>query len=366
MNTPQEDTNWQIFRELLQGYKTMGSVKARTLLASYMKQHDSQRPSLIGSCMLGMAARVSETYADFKFPKFLEAWGYDRCLRPQDLKRETGKDGRQYLSLKERVDRALQSYMLHHPDENDGGCDAIASMYAVKVFEKDVNGRKRRYVKLVGGNGTEFIADSHQFPCKPWEICGRMFDVLTRTSKQGNARATDVVVSHKRVEDIFPTKTGYIDYIDESHGHIHVYDAESRHFVAEKKAAGSGLRVAAGCFVSFCPIIIEGDRFKSAAIISMMDSRRGRETFGTYKAKVEYVNTQNAYFRYTIETEPKPTPEGIITPSGFASTASLPDEVKRQITVGAHVSLLLFLKRGKDGKKHNLVAQVSTESGNKV
>lgn len=356
-NTP-EDTKWQIFHELQQNYKTMGSVKARTLLAAYMKQHDARRPSLVGSCMLGMSIKVSETYADFKLPKFLEAWGYDRCLRPQDLQRETGKDGRQYLSLKERVDRALQSYLLHHPDENDGSCSAIASMYAVKVFEKEVNGRKRRYVKLVGGNNTEFIADSHQFPCKFWEVSGRVFDVLTRTSKQGNDRAADIVVSRKRVEEIFPTETGYVDYIDESHGHIHVYDALSRHFVAETKSVSPDIRVQAGCFVSFCPIIIEGDRFKSAAIISVVDGQAGIEAFGTYMAKVEYVNVQEAYFRYAIETEIKPTHEGTVTPTGFASMASLPDDLKSRIAVGLRVRLLLFLKRGKDGKKHNYVAQV--------
>ena len=362
MNTPQDDTNWQIFRELQQGYKTMGSVKARTLLATYMKQHDAHHPSLIASCMLSMAVRVSETYADFKFPKFLEAWGYDHCLRPQDLQRETGKDGRQYLSLKERVDRTLQSYLLHHPDENKGGCDAIASMYAVKIFEKEVNGRRSRYVKLVGGNGSSFIADTHQFPCQPWEICGRMFDVLTRTSKQGNERAADIVMSHKRVEEIFPTETGYVEYIDEKHGHIHVYDAQSRHFVAEKKSVNPGIKIETGCFVSFCPIIIAGDRFKSAAVTSVMDRLQGLKTFGTYKAKVEYVNTQEAYFRYTIETDIPPTPEGVITPSGFASMASLPEDAKNHITTGAHVHLLLFLKRGKDGEKHNFVAQVYTES----
>ena len=358
-NTP-EDANWQIFHELQQNYKTMGSVKARTLLAAYMKQHDARRPSLIGSCMLSVATRISETYSDFKFPKFLKAWGYDSCLRPQDLQRETGKDGRQYLSLKERVDRALQSYLLHHPDENAEGCEAISSMYAVKVFEKEVRGRKCRYVKLVGGNGTEFIADSHQFPCKPWEISGRMFDVLTRTSKQGNERAADIVVSRKRVKEIFPTETGYIDYIDESHGHIHVYDALSRHFVAEKKSISPGIRVQAGDFVRFCPIIIEGDRFKSAAITSVMDRQQGLEAYGTYEATVEYVNTQEAYFRYTIKTEIKPTPEGEITQTGFASMSSLPEYAKHQIAVGTSVRLLLFLKRGKDREKHNYVAQVYT------
>ena len=200
--THPDDTNWKIFRYLQNNYKTMGAVTARTLLAAYMKLH-VKRMSLIDSCMLGMAVNISETYSDFKLPKFLEAWGYDQFLRPQDLQRQTGKDGRQYLSLKERVERALQSYRLHHPEESDGECEGVVSMYAAKVFEKEKDGRKRRYVKLVATNGSELIADSHQFPCRPWEISGRMFDVLTRVSKQGNERVSDIVASRKHVDEVF-------------------------------------------------------------------------------------------------------------------------------------------------------------------
>ena len=112
-----DDTNWKIYRYLQNNYKTIGSVTARTLLAAYMKLH-VKRMSLVDSCMLGMAVKISETYGDFKLSKFLEAWGYDSCLRAQDLQRQTGKDGRQYLSLKERVERALQSYRLHHQTQN--------------------------------------------------------------------------------------------------------------------------------------------------------------------------------------------------------------------------------------------------------
>ena len=79
-----DDTNWKIYRYLQNNYKTIGSVTARTLLAAYMKLH-VKRMSLVDSCMLGMAVKISETYGDFKLSKFLEAWGYDSCLRAQDL-----------------------------------------------------------------------------------------------------------------------------------------------------------------------------------------------------------------------------------------------------------------------------------------
>ena len=351
-----DDTNWKIFRYLQNNYKTMGAVTARTLLAAYMKLH-VKRMSLIDSCMLGMAVKVSETYDDFKLPKFLEAWGYDQFLRPQDLQRQTGKDGRQYLSLKERVERALQSYRLHHPEESDGECEGVVSMYAAKVFEKEKDGRKRRYVKLVATNGSELIADSHQFPCRPWEINGRMFDVLTRVSKQGNERVSDIVASMKRVDEVFSVEVGFVEFIDESHGHIHVYDSQSRHFVAEKSAC-SALKISVGNYVRFCPIIANGDHFKSAAILNVMDKYEGRKAFGIYEAKVEYANVKDRYIRYSIESAIRYTPEGNIIKAGFASTANLPEDVRNGMVQGSHVHLVLFLKRGKDGMKHNYVAEV--------
>lgn len=354
--THPDDTNWKIFRYLQHNYKTMESVTARTLLAAYMKLH-VKRMSLIDSCMLGMAVNISETYSDFKLPKFLEAWGYDQFLRPQDLQRQTGKDGRQYLSLKERVERALQSYRLHHPEESDGECEGVVSMYAAKVFEKEKDGRKRRYVKLVATNGSELIADSHQFPCRPWEISGRMFDVLTRVSKQGNERVSDIVASRKHVDEVFSVEVGFVEFIDESHGHIHVYDSQSRHFVADKSAC-SALKISVGNYVRFCPIIANGDHFKSAAIVSVMDKYEGRKAFGIYEAKVEYANVKDRYIRYSIESAIRYTPEGNIIKAGFASTANLPEDVRNGMVQGSHVHLVLFLKRGKDGMKRNYVAEV--------
>ena len=351
-----DDTNWKIYRYLQNNYKTIGSVTARTLLAAYMKLH-VKRMSLVDSCMLGMAVKISETYGDFKLSKFLEAWGYDSCLRAQDLQRQTGKDGRQYLSLKERVERALQSYRLHHPEECNGECEGIVSMYAAKVFEKEINGRKLRYVKLVATNGSELIADSHQFPCRPWEISGRIFNVLTRVSKQGYERVSEIVASAKRVDEAFSAEVGFVEFIDESHGHIHVYDSQSRHFVADK-SAHTALKISVGNYVRFCPIIANGDHFKSAAIVSVMDKYEGRKAFGIYEAKVEYANVKDRYIRYSLESAIRYTPEGNIIKAGFASTANLPEDVRNGMVQGSHVHLVLFLKRGKDGMKHNYVADI--------
>ena len=353
------ETNWAIYRYLQRNYKTTGSVIARTLLSAYMKLR-TQQPSLLNSCMLGIAVKISEQYADFRFPRFLEAWGYDGCLRDEDRQRQMGRDGRQYLALQERVDRALQSYRLHHPEEGREGCADIASMYAAAVFDKEQNGRRRCFVKLVAPNGTAFVADSHQFPCRPYEILGRVFDVLAHVSKQGSERASEIVVSASRVEEIFTSTVGFVDGIDEGHGHIHVYDSLSRHFVADKAALSVALRgsIVKGCFVRFCPIIAQGDHFKSAHVVGIMEKYKGREAFGIYTARVTYVNQKDCYLHYSIESAIPETNEGIIAKEGFASMQNMPEDVRCQIAPDQHVRLTLYLKRGKDGVKRNYVADV--------
>ena len=356
-----DETQWAIYRYLKENYKNEGSVMSRTLLAAYMKLHVNE-PSLINSLMLGIATKVSEVYPDFRFPQFLKAWGYKGNLRNQDKERQTGKDGRTYLALVERVDRALQSYLLHHPEEEREDCNLIVSMYAVKVFEKISDGKKRRYVKLVAANGSEFIADSHQFPCKPWEICGHMFDVLTRVSRQGKERVSEIVVSKKRVDEVFSTQVGYVDGIDESHNHVHIYNAQSQHFVAEKSTLStqpSIQNISNGSFVLFCPIIANGDHFKSAAIIRILNKDEGRKAFGMYEAEITFVNRQEQFILYAITQDIRPTNEGTISKEGFATIAAISNEDKQKIAVGKHVWLLLFLKRGKEGTKRNHVAEIS-------
>ena len=354
-----EETQWVIFRYLKAHYATMGSVEARTLLAAYIKLHTRQ-PSLLNSCMLGLALKMVEVYPDFRLPQFLQAWGYDECLRDDDHQPQAGKDGRRYLSLRERVERAMASYLLHHPEENRDQCGAIVSMYAVKIFEKEQHGRRRKFVKLVAPNGVGMVADSHQFPCKPWEIAGRLFDVLTRVSKEGHVRAVEIVASDKRVEEVFASEPGYIDGIDLEHDHVHVFDVWSRHFVADRATVRlQGL--ACGRFVRFCPVIAQNDPFKSAAIIEMLPHEEGLEVFGTYDAIVVSVNRELKSWKYalaTVQPSQQLTQAALsLRREGYASLSVLPESRKATLAPGQPVRLVLFLKRGMDGIKHNHVPQ---------
>lgn len=350
------DTAWDIYHYLKDNYKEAGSQQVRTLLATYMKIHVT-KPSVIHSRMLGLAVKISEMYDDFRFPQFLQMWGYANNLRTEDCQRQPGKGGRMYLSLKERVERRLKSYALHHQDVCALEVDGIKTMYAVKVSEHSVNGRRQYFVRLVASDGMTLSADSHLFPCKPWEIQGKLFDVLIRTSRQGKDRVEEVVLSQKMVGDIFHIVVGYVENVDESHGHYHIYDQLSRHFVAEKPVQ----ELKGGDFVEFAPIIPAEDKFKSAAVQRVLSHDEGLKAFGTYSAVVTYVNPTEGYLRYRITSQIAETPEGIVATKGFAPLAIVADEKRRStMAVGDNIRLLLFLKRGKDGMKRNHVEEIHT------
>ncbi len=345
------DTAWNIYRYLNQNYKELGSTESRVLLNSFLKI-PLARPSLVHSCILGLALKLCDVFDDFRLPAFLQVWGYPQCLRPEDRERQTNAEGRSFLSLAERAERTLNHYMLHHANERPATdeASAILPMQAVKVFETQTDGRKRKSVKLVGPKGEELLADSHAFPCKPWEIVGKLFDVLIRYSKEGNPRVDEVVVSQQSVGDVFPPVVGYVDRFDGQHGHFHIFDSLSRHFVAENPR----LKPTVGSFVMFSPIVPAVDKFKSAVVTQLLTPDQGQQAFGLLSATVSYVNQEKGYFYYKLTENPPTTPEGTITLEGSAQLSLSPVSLR----VGQLVRLLLFLKRGKDGAKHNYVASI--------
>lgn len=348
------DAAWNICRYLNDNLRQLDSHQARSLLAICINLPVG-RPSQVYSFMLSIAVKMSAQFSDFNLPKFLQMWGYEQNLRPEDRQRQHGSDGRTYPALSDKVEKARQQYALrHHTGETLPGCE-ILQMYAVKVFERAAGTRKLRLVRLVAPSGEELSAEASLFPCRPYEIQGRLFDVLTRLSKQGNKRAAEIVLSYRRIEDAFPVVAGYVDGIDESRGHYHVYDALSRHFVAEKPRQA----VRSGDFVEFSPIIPRADNFKSAAVIRTLSPAEGSEKFGLLDAEVTYLNTVDGYLRYRLTAAPAPTDEGTVSAEGFAPLASVAGkQLLESLSVGSRLRLLLFLKRGKDGEKRNHVARI--------
>lgn len=367
-------TGWDIYRYMKQNLADMApepinSEQARGLMACYIKI-PMDRPSLLHSLMLGLALKMADKFIDFKLPTFLQLWSWPDMLRPEDKERQTSKDGKTFLSLQEKTERALQHYMLHHSEEREitEEKNGILTMAATKIFETTTNtthdGKttRRRTVKLIGPHGEEILANSHLFPCKPWEIMGKLFDVLIRSSKDGNWRAAGIAFSKKSVEEVFPPTIGFIDSFDEKHNHFHIFDNLSRHFVAENPPA----KIRVGEFIRFSPIIPQEDKFKSAIVIHPISYEEGVKSWGILDAMVKFVEESKGFFYYHITSPLPQTPEGIYTQEASAKLSCLVNnyhnrsgnkEETGKIAIGDRIQLLIFLKRSKDGLKHNYVAQ---------
>lgn len=382
-NNNPTDTAWNIYYYMKAHVQSetdaLSSQEARSLLTIYMKIMQPC-PSRLHSCMLSIAVKMADAYPDFRFSAFLTMWGARNLLK-EDCERMPAKDGKTYPSLLERVTKAYLHYTLLHPDERTDmdfrrvisaealrmGFQPVKYMLATKMFESEVNGRKVRSVKLIAGDGAELLADFHVFRMKPWEIEGRMFAVLPRVSKEetdgqgnvikgGNMRVGELALSDKLVSEYFPVVAGYVDGIDAQHGHIHVFDAGSRHFVADAKKCR--LRVQVGQFVSFSPIIPKYDKFKSAIIHQVYTEEDGIQAFGTHAAKVTYVDKEKGYAAWEFIDGTVLQETGIPEPSfksGYlhaSNDGSLPE-------VGTEMQLIVFLRRGKDKQKRPYVVKKS-------
>ncbi|MCF0198184.1 MAG: hypothetical protein HUK02_02525 [Bacteroidaceae bacterium] len=357
LNNAQEHTNekaWSIYRYLAANVGDgLSSDIARQLLLTYTRLNTT-RPSLLHSLFLGMALRMAKQYTDFRLPGFLAVWDLSN-LRPEDEQQKTAANGTSFPSLAENLTHAILKFRLQHPEEvYDAKVLAVAGKYAprlgyrpiqhmvaVKVFEKVVRGRKHRFVKLIGPQGDEVLADSHVMGCSPWEIQNQLFDVLIRTSKKSDSlRAVAAKLSTQDIEKHFPVTIGFVDGYDDRHGHFHIFDAQSRHFVATTPE----IRPEVGTYVWFCPVIPAEDPFKSAIITRRENSIEGRQAFGLMTATVTFINKEKGFFRYQIDEER----------GGFGLLKLSP----RPLAQGDEIRIIAFLRRGKDGEKRLHLAEI--------
>lgn len=345
------DALWQIYWYLKSMIGKEPSINVRMLLTMYMYMREKQ-PTVLNSLMLGLAVKCSVVYGDFNFARFLKIWRYPSLLRDED--RQPGKNphGKPFLSLQQRTDRALQVYMLHHPAERIEQTEWIRPMLAARFVVKEIKGRKHTFVILVDTENRSLLADCRQLPCRINEIQGKLFDVLIRTSTLGVERVDEIVLSNKQPADIFPLVTGYVKGFDEKRVQYHIYDAQSRHFVAERPT----IPLTNGSYVLFIPFIPVDDNFKMAVIQGCLSKEEGRLSFGQMPATVLFVNKEKGYLKYRLDYLPETTPEGVYTFEGYADLSAFESDTPiSTVNVGDRLELTLFLKRGKDGVKRNFV-----------
>ncbi|MDO4948637.1 MAG: hypothetical protein Q4E55_00480 [Bacteroidales bacterium] len=376
MNTQQHLQGWDMLRKLNDGIGKLPSKELRRILASYMATNP-QGPSKLHSAMLSVATRMATMYSDFHFVPFLNTWGL-KNFREEDGEADIDASGKRFPSLLERLAKAYVYSLMLHPDERlASDAEAVLAplirrrgfslpqpcvpMITTRIFTSEVRGRKITFVCLVAADGTEVATEVHTLTafCRmPYaDIPNRLFRVLLRTvcneSGQTSYKVESAILESRPISDFFPLSIGYVEHFDAGHDHIHIFDNHSRHFVAVK----SDIHPSVGQYVGFVPLIPRNSRFKSAIIYKVYSHEEGTQLFGCRMARITRVSASPQYCAWELIDGTPLVEEGTPEPSftmGYLSEQLLQ---ARQIVppVGSDVGLIVFLKRGKDGKKRPYV-----------
>ena len=386
-DTPQA-RGWQLVREsnIILKQPPSQLIRVRQNLAEYFGL-GLQAPSSLHSAILSVATSLAMRSADFHLVPFLDMWDISN-LRPEDSQSHTDESGRRIPSLVERMAKAYAYALLFHPDEHLAADlentlfpllrqkgflgtpgPTIVPLLATGIIRKQTNGRKTTFVTLISPRGNELVTEIHKLTAfkslRHDLIPGTMFDTLLRsTGDASKVRIEAAVVSRHIKERFFPQTIGYVEHIDTVHNHIHIYDRGSRHMVAEQ----SMLRPRVGDYVRLTPIIPRSSNFKTALIESILQPGKGLQApapqaFGIRQAKVTYVDTQKGYAAWEL----LPDASGNITPiveTGTTSPACTQGYIHQSLAqtlgkplpdAGAIISIVAFLKRGKDKVKRPYV-----------
>ena len=371
---------WIIAKAVNGHAEELGGLMCRQLLADVM-QLPIERPSALFSSILWAAVKISGLFPDFHFVRFLNLWDPTRNLRPEDRLEGKSADGKVYLSLEERMTRAVFTSQLLWPEDqlsfslpNTFGYHGIVPMIVSKVSLSEVDGRKLYFAHLFAADGMEIVAESHLLRRHPLVVSekrhyvnvGQIYNVVLRDKKEGaGCRVVDGILSQKSAKEQFPVSVGFVDGIDEGHGHIHVFDADSRHYVSFIQKYS---KIERGSLVEFVPRIPRDSNFKSAVILPTSKSREQLAVqFPLREIVIKKIDEEKQYCAWELvdksnplleKLSPKLQAEGAISSFATFGYMNLPDAQRMLsgLSVGMKVKAIIYLRRGKDGNKRPYVA----------
>lgn len=374
------DRAWEIVKQLNSEVKTLGSSVARQLLAEGLR-HTAERPSKLHSALLGSAVKVAENYCEFRFIAFLTFWNLGN-LRPEDHERTKSQDGKSFPSLADRVCRTFVNDRLLHPDDalpedqfailqpllEERGLLPVQHMVVTRIKEAtNQQGRKFRFVTLVSPTGRQVECVANQLQPSPlhplpegkrhYVNIGQLYDVQLRGDKLHAA-----YLSSKKAEDYFSTAVGYVEHIDTEHGHIHLYDSLSRHFVAPVLRFSKEQE---GDLVRFIPVMPRDSMFKTAVNLTRATLDEAFAEGLVREIKVTSVNEAKHYASWELTDPSRPLTEqlsyyqisqGQVSPSFTTGYLNLTDELS--LASSLTLKAIVYLKRGKDLQKRPHVARI--------
>lgn len=386
---------WIIVKALNAEAETLGSDLCRQLLADYIKL-PLKRPSRLHSAILSAAVKVAHFYPEFRFVPFLRLWDLQN-LRPEDNEPVLGQlpaDGVServsHPSLISRVAKAYSHARLLRPSEDldalQLGClhPALVQkgylpsqpMLVSRLKEATTkDGRKLRFATLSTADSREVecvasLLQPHPlFPLlegkRHYANVGQIYDVQLRQKPDSSEPSViEAYLSQSKAVDVFPSVIGYIESIDAQHGHMHIYDGFSRHFVASVQRFS---RETAGQFVRFVPVVPVSSRFKSAIILGVVPIPEPSSEGIVRTIHITATNTQKGYASWQL-TEPSVPIVEALSPLQVSNGETSPSFIQGYLTLAAppaHISarniaplmpdtehnVIIYLRRSKDGQK---------------
>lgn len=377
----------------------MSPQLARQLLADYFKL-DIDHPSKTHTDILRAALVLQRATHDFHFVPFLLLWNLDN-LRESDFTPHFTSEGDIIPSMSMRIAHAYAHSLLLRPDEQlpesqlrhifpDLRSHGLGiSTFVVTNLRTDRGNPQRTLATLVDSQGREFSLSTEYLTLHPLIAksgqthqvrIGELYDCVFRFrdvkpsamyDNRGNVKPKSLMLDYgylstKSIADVFATTVGYVQYIDLAHGHIHVYDSSSRHFVARM----DGIDCAAGDFFVFVPVVPLQNRFKSAILLRRLQYEQGAEAFGQRQIQITNIDSERNQARWILLDPANPIVEAGTSSPAFVDGVLWLDQFEQQglniPSVGAIYAAVVFLKRGKDGRKYpflaSLIAQKSISS----
>lgn len=371
-----------------QHMEDMGSVLCRQLLADVLRMN-VQRPSSIYTAILAMAIKVAKRYPEFHFITFLNMWGGADTLREEDYQPVRLKDGDVIPPIADRVVRAMLTAQIVRMDEKPAfvpkqwfGYRPVTCMIVTKVTKAEVGRCPVYFAQLVSPDGIEVTAETHSLHTNPltpsdkrhYVNVGQVYNVVLRDKRDGDGcRLVDGVLALQAMQlqtsqTGFSCISGYVDSIDRQHGHIHIYDGQSRHFVSSGQpfvSAGEGQ------FVRFVPVIPKRNGFKTAIIVppSAGENTAASLTaaFPPRRIRITSINTVKQYAAWQLVDASVPIKETLTdyqtshgeTPVSFTSGFMDLGRAKQQVPdigIGREMDAIIYLRRGVDKQKRPYVA----------
>lgn len=359
-----------------------------------------------------------------------------QATSPQSSLSSSSSLTKSFPSLAEKTARALAHSLLLHP-EDDLTADLVPLLqsagYQVRSSSSSLSlshpllvtrikeavskeGRKYTFVTLTSPEGLEVETTSHSLQPSPlhplpegklhYVNIGQLYDCLLKTkatvpadSSAGNKATvpagspsdnnatlspcaqrrvaeyhlTEAVLSKCAPTEVFPTEVGYIESIDQQHGHMHVFDAHSRHFVAPVQRFS---RERVGDFVRFIPIVPAVSKFKTAIIQGTVpssslsatvpsDSSEGQHLLR--EIRITHINKEKGYAAWELTDPNHPITEllsplqlsqGETSPSFTTGYLNLTEELSSSLSLSSTLKAFIYLRRGKDRQKRPHIARL--------